>query len=297
MGSMERSLVKQGPSTLMVSIPAKWLASHNLKKGDAVFLDETPQGIIISPRHRNKRSARTILDLSSQPILGNRSLRACYTEGFDEVELKFKSSSQFKDVQVRVLPELLGFSIVEQSADRALIRDLSRPSPDEFIPTFRRVFLLLISMQDLLIEAISDKNPHSFDEVFAVDQNINRNVNLCLRLMGKGLVPSDQDRKIALIILEVLGDYTKELSNSIKARPSKSLIKPIKDYQSFFKDLYELWFSFNIEKAESLSKEYQGLTLRLKSQNPKPTDLEPLIHLRKLADLSVVLVGLKLTNV
>ena len=43
---MKRKLVKQGPATLMVSLPVKWLQSQNLNKGDEVDIEVKDNKIV-----------------------------------------------------------------------------------------------------------------------------------------------------------------------------------------------------------------------------------------------------------
>ena len=45
---MRRKVIKQGPSTLMVSLPSKWVKNKNIKRGDEINLFEQGEDIIIS---------------------------------------------------------------------------------------------------------------------------------------------------------------------------------------------------------------------------------------------------------
>ena len=47
---MKRNIVKQGHSTLMVSIPMKWVKKYNLKKGMQVDVEDNGRDLIISTK-------------------------------------------------------------------------------------------------------------------------------------------------------------------------------------------------------------------------------------------------------
>ena len=62
---MERSLVKHGESTLMVSIPAAWARRHHLEKGDAVdMLDEGECLVLV--RKGKKKAEEAACELARQ---------------------------------------------------------------------------------------------------------------------------------------------------------------------------------------------------------------------------------------
>ena len=45
---MKRKVIKQGPATLMISLPSKWAKNIGLKQGDEVELIEKGNGLLIS---------------------------------------------------------------------------------------------------------------------------------------------------------------------------------------------------------------------------------------------------------
>lgn len=270
---MRRKIIKQGVSTLTLSLPAKWVKLHGLEGGDEVEVKESKEALAVSPVSIAKQP-RVELDLSTSYPLTNRIVRAQYVKGVDELYIKLKDAQQLRDLQHRALPELLGYVIVEQTSKTALIRDVTHPAPEEFDTLFRRVFLLLVSMGE---EFEREKEV----EIPALDQNINRNVNFCLRLCAKNVVSQPPAVQSALVLLELLGDAWKELAKS-KAKINKALLVK---YNKFFHSLYELWFSCDISKAVLVAKKYQ--------------ELEPWLEkseLKKLASISIVLLGLLLSR-
>ncbi len=270
---MRRKIIKQGASSLTLSLPAKWAKLHGLEGGDEVEVQESKDAIKVSPVSIVKQP-KVELDLSTSHPLTNRIVRAQYIKGIDELHVKLKDAQQLRDLQHRALPELLGYVIVEQTSKTALIRDVTHPAPEEFETLFRRVFLLLVSMGEEF------EREKEVENILAMDQNINRNVNFCLRLCAKNIVSQPPAVQSALVLLELLGDAWKEIAKS-KTKVDKDLV--IK-YNKFFHSLYELWFNYDALKAVLVAKKYQ--------------ELEPLLkksELKNLASISIVLLGLLLS--
>ena len=46
---MQRKVIQQGPSTLMVSLPSKWVKENNIKKGEELTVDWTNNQLTICP--------------------------------------------------------------------------------------------------------------------------------------------------------------------------------------------------------------------------------------------------------
>ena len=53
---MKRKLVRQGSSTLMISLPSKWVKSNNLDKGSEIDIDEKENVLEISVERKEKKS-------------------------------------------------------------------------------------------------------------------------------------------------------------------------------------------------------------------------------------------------
>ncbi|MBS3125701.1 phosphate uptake regulator PhoU [Candidatus Woesearchaeota archaeon] len=289
---MRRKIIRQGSSTLTLSLPAKWVKEHRLAAGDEVDVEESTDALSIVPLGKVEKAGRIEVDVSSLFPLVNRVIRAKYVKGVDEISVKFKDAQQLKDIQQRALPDLLGYVIVEQTARSVLLRDVTHPAPEEFDVMFRRIFLLLVSMGD----AFEKGEKEASESVLAMEQNINRNVNFCLRLCSKRVVHQSTAVQSALVLLELLGDTWKEFANSAKGQLSAELRSLIGKYNRFFHSLYELWFEFEMQKAVALGKKYQELEGLLSNPKVGSKDAERISILRKLSSNSVVLLGLLLSR-
>ncbi len=299
---MERKLVKQGPATLMVSLPAKWVHQKELKKGSSVFIEETPTSLQIYPEKKQQTKKRITLDITKLNPLVNRMIRAHYTQGVDEILITFTDQKQIEDVLTRAIPELLGYAVIEQTNTSILIRDVSTQNADEFDAMLRRIFLLIDLMGKTMQEALTKQA--SFESVSSLDQNVNRSVNFCLRLYAKGYKEQDPKTYTAIVLLEMIGDLYKELGENFKSQnksgvDAKELSNLLHDVKEYFAALHCLWFKFRVEDAVSLAKKYQVMEKKFllhKSTKKQIKTVDTFILLEKLVNLMVTLSGLMLAK-
>ena len=96
---MKRKLVKQGASTLMISLPAKWIHLHNLDKGKEVNLEIIEENILISASSINAKKD-TILELKgTTETLVRTLITNTYRKGFDRIKVNYENEKQFKIVK------------------------------------------------------------------------------------------------------------------------------------------------------------------------------------------------------
>ena len=88
---MERKVMKQGPSTLVVSLPSKWTKKYNVKKGSSIFLKEHGSTISIS-KHAEKGETKITVDASGTLPMTHRITGALYKAGYDEINMKYSTS-------------------------------------------------------------------------------------------------------------------------------------------------------------------------------------------------------------
>ena len=86
---MERKVIQQGPATLSVSLPSKWVQRFNVKKGDNVFVNDQGNKLEISKSSINaeKKTITIKTDETYDCSIIGRELSAAYVAGYDEVEI------------------------------------------------------------------------------------------------------------------------------------------------------------------------------------------------------------------
>ena len=203
----KRKLIAHGPSSLSITLPSKWVKKHTLQKGGGVYVKEDENGnLLVSPSpQESKRSIS--LDISkydSREIF--TVMTTIYRRGYDEVSVRYETFAEYEALTAAAR-QLLGFAVVEHKGKNCVIGLLTEGEYHDFKTLFRRVFFVLLQELDDFSRAIGSKDELS--TFSRRDEDINILVNLALRLINKGYVPSrfhELHLYYALLILEELGD-------------------------------------------------------------------------------------------
>jgi len=163
---MLRKLIKQGSTSLVVSLPIEWVRANQLKVGEEVEINHTDNLINIKTKGE-KRLLKYNLQVDSLDEMSLYiNLLNLYRKGFDEVRIISKSNkimdyetnrtiNTFKSIK-KWLPRFIGWEIITQ--DPITIRDITGESSEDPEKLLQRVFFLLNSFVDEEIAAINDKN-------------------------------------------------------------------------------------------------------------------------------------------
>jgi len=273
---MKRKIVKQGAATLMISLPSKWCKKFNLEKGKEVDIEEANENLIVSVK-KIKGKEKVFIDVSGWHPLINRILASYYIKGVDELEIKFSNPSEIKDFQKRVLNELLGFEIIKQGQNSLIIKEITGAEAKDIDDIIKRIFLVLDSMAQELIDSIEKKQ--NLEPVIEIDVSINKFVNFCLRVLNKkGYTDFSKTPQIYGIImtLEQIGDLFKEMAKQAqgKLKITKEEIETLRALRKLLDLFGKLMFEFSKDDAVSFAKEYQ----RIRNKIDNKTFLGPYLY-------------------
>ena len=167
---MKRKIVKLGPASLVVSLPAKWTKTYGLKQGDEIDVEERERTVTISTG-KGFSMSKAEADLSGLDNLFKRLIAARYVSGYDEIRVKFDKAEQSRIVQKRAR-DLVGMDVVNQGKDFLILREISKTDEQSFEPMLRRVFLLLLSIAEESESAIS-RSETKLEHISDMEYNIN----------------------------------------------------------------------------------------------------------------------------
>jgi phosphate uptake regulator len=263
---MKRKIVKQGAATLMISLPSKWCRQNNLKKGDEIDIEEMAKKLVIGVDESRKEHNKAFIDVSGYSPLINRALLSLYVRGIDELEVFFSSHDEIKDFQRRVLNELLGFEIMKQTQKSILIKDITEAADQNIILIIARIFLILDSMAEELINALEKKQ--KLDPVIEIDASVNKFVNFCLRVLNKkGYKDPSKTPQVYAIVnsLEEIGDMLKTIAINAQEK-NKIMASEIENLKSLRKllDMFrKIFLDFKKEDAVAFAKEYEKIKAKI----------------------------------
>jgi phosphate uptake regulator len=279
---MKRKIIKQGHNTLTLTLPSKWAENFNIKAGDEIELIEQGKDLKISTDKKTDGSQRAVIDITGMTVpMVWRLVSSVYRRGYDEVKITFEDKS-FRDVYTAftyntiqtlsndkenelspleaiqaLVNRFIGFEIIEQKSNYCVIKDLSQTSSKEFDNTLRRIFLLIQTMSDAIVEAAKKGNKEGLKGVHIIDTNLDRFQDFCLRILNKegySDFKNTPNMYTLIFILELLGDEYKRVGLHLLhlKKLNKEVIDYIIDTDNLFKKYYHLYYNYSDRAADEI---------------------------------------------
>lgn len=251
---MRRKVSRIGPSTLMVSLPMKWVKKNNIKKGDELELVESGNNLnIIIDKKPEQKSAT--FDVSELDNMLYRFVGALYKAGFDDVKLIYKNHEQLKTIYKVLNNVCIGYEIIEEGNKYVVVKQIAEVKPEDFDKVLRRLFQFLISISGEGTRALQKNDKALAKEIMLRDYNVNKAADFCRRCLNKNPSEAHLVGPLYHIIeqLERIGDIYKNIfrdlsNNNIKT--SKSIIKYYSELTEFLNFFYSIFYKSDNEKLE-----------------------------------------------
>ena len=193
-----RKAQRAGYSTLVVSLPIRWVKESAVKPGDPLALVEEPDGSIrIIPQFGLKKTAESLCvvnaDLCTEGLL-TKILIGEYMVGHEIIEVV--SKRPLKPEQLREIREatskLIGMGVVEQTLNRITLQNLVDPSKFPIYASIRRLHAIIVAMLDAILHAIAESEPRYIKEVANMENDVDR----LYRLIVRQLILAAKDREM-----------------------------------------------------------------------------------------------------
>lgn len=277
---MRRKVIQIAESTQLVSLPRKWCLSNNIKKGDELEVDAKGNSVTITT-DRIPETKKCVLDITKLPKMKRRSICAAYLKGYDEIEIIYDKPEYIRVIQ-SILPEFTGYDIVQQEKNRCVIKQISKPTAEEFESVFNRLFLILNDALQTLIDGISKKDSEELKTIQFIEGSINKFSNFCRRIVNKeGYNPIDQNGALYFILtnLEFLGDEYKNLSQYLieKKKMDKELIPILERIKILYDNVYRIFKTKDRQKAGENAVVYDELEEKVKNSF-KAAKTDPILY-------------------
>jgi phosphate uptake regulator len=258
---MKRKVIQIAESTQLISLPRKWAQLHNIKKGDELDIEEGEDTLTIST-DKGVKVEKINIDVSKfSDHLVRWGITALYKRGYDEVEVTFAKPDTM-DVIKDAIQNTLGYEIIEHQENKCLIKNLSKGLESEFDSTFRRAFLVTLSMADSSLERVRKGEFEKLKEVIVLENTNNKLVNFCERMLN--LVGYKDHKKTVFVYLiiwqleSIADDYRdlcKFLLKESDTKIDKEIIEMFEKANHMLKSFYEIFYELNQEKLVEIYEE------------------------------------------
>jgi phosphate uptake regulator len=290
---MKRKIMKLGPTTLVVSLPARWTRTYNLKRGDEIDVEERERTVTITTK-KGFSLGKAEADLTGFDTMMKRIVAAKYLAGYDEIKVVFEDNEKARTIQKRAR-EFIGMDVVGQGKGFLVLKEISETKEDAFDPMLRRIFLLLLSIGEESERALA-KSETNLDYIADMEANINNFSDYCMRILNKkGHIKYRKTPAIYCVVsnLELIGDEYKALLNFITKNRMKASAQQKKVYSeinSFVRDLYDLYYNFEDNKVVDMAHKRDSLVNRIsKSMKSSKSVSEAMLwqHLYNITELTI----------
>jgi len=235
---MRRKLVKQGTTTMMISLPSKWVKSNNLDKGSEVEIDTENNNIVISTGLKeNKKTLQLKLEASEETVI-RTLLTNAYRMDYSKIHLQFQTEEQFKKISRTIKEYLLGFEIVSRTKDSCIIENITEPSTEQTESIFIKLLFNvneLIDNTEKLLEG--EKNIEYISEI---ESNILRYDNFCRRIATKQNSNEEPTQLLWTFYTELVHGQ-REIFMLARYVSEQKNLKVAKDVKEYFKELKQVY--------------------------------------------------------
>ncbi len=211
---MKRKVARIGPSTLMVSLPSKWCKENNIQKGREIELDYGENNsLIIGASQPEKKIKEITVDLSKFKYYPRHLVAAAYKTGYDKIIAKYSSEKEKKDVESLFGYSCLGYTVLEETKDTFVIKDLAEINEKEFEAVLRKLFFLYTEVAGNALEFVKTGNRDKLAELISNRRTSNKYTDYCRRIINKNLPINYKYPAIIFYLLEQMETITKAYQN------------------------------------------------------------------------------------
>jgi phosphate uptake regulator len=282
---MKRKVIQHGPSTLTVSLPVKWVKSHNIKKGDELNIEEVGSILQVYTGQERLTTKKIKVDFSAKDWGAMHSVLAVlHKSGYDEIEISSDNPEAVKTIQERINTMLMGYEIIEQKGNSCIVKNVSGDYLAELDSLIRRIFLVALSLANNSLEEIKNNDREKLKEVLVLEQTINKLTNYCQRLLNKKPYKDEKTifTYIIVWVLESICDDYRDIIDFILAKPKNFTVrKPLLDVYSQINSTLEQYYSFfyNYSDSELIKLRHRLKSLKKELLELKCADTEEALRL------------------
>ncbi len=285
-----RHVIQIADSTKLVSLPSKWCKKYDVKKGDLLQITEKGRTLEITT-NTEAHIKRGFVDVTSASLILPRIIHAMYIRGYDEIEIRYNSPEQLKEIQNAFSTTVIGYEIISQSSSSLVVKSIASTSESEFDIVLRRTFLVLESLSQGVYDAINENNFETLDSLKVLEITTNRTTGFCRRLLNTcGSKEYEYPMVVYSMIeeLEKIGDeykylcdFFKEEKNIKSAAISPEILRLYKELPLLIGETQKVFYKYELKKILALYTQRKRIIKSANGwySNPKlaPTEAK-LVH-------------------
>jgi len=240
-----RKIIGFGKSSLVMSLPKKWLEQNGLGKGEEIFIRESDDGLLLSNKKSDDKKVekKCVVDVDNLTMLAlKRKISAEYINNSNFIELRGKKIVDISHEIKTFLRDFMVLEIIEETDDLIVAKDYLNLETMTKEGIVDRLYNILKSMFKDLQEEIT---PEIYESLMSRERQVNKYYFLMERFVRYQLQKIDSneiksnliDFSQVSIYLENVGDGIKKLVTLIRESElevNDDMLKFLKECEKYF---------------------------------------------------------------
>ncbi len=270
---IQRKLVQHGQSTLMLSLPRKWLFQNNLEKGDTINIIESNNALILNGSAKYEKKEITISITSTLESSIRAILKNLYRLGFSKIHINISHQDMVQTIEKEVKDNLIGFEVMSSNSKLCIIENILEPSKTQLSNIESKIFLNI----ELLLNSI---NVNSYPNIQNVEAQIQSFESFCRRVLYQ---EKTDVAKLQADFLSGIYHSQRELYKAIlNIEEATPLMKEaIEDIRAIFVMVRDTRKKQNLTLIEDIHKKEDKLTKKYIDKLKQTADAKEKLFLHK----------------
>ena len=261
---MKRILVKQGPSTLTISVPKDWVKRCGLKNGNEVELEEIDTKLLLSSSKKTETKCVEFDFSGINDSMIREIVIAMYKVGLKDIKINNLNEKQIKKIKEIIL-NCAGLEIIDSSRYSLKILDIGLADEETINKAETQIYWKLLNLLEKVIEKAGSK-----EQIYNLDTEINRLAFFIQRNLSSRFSSSTETflRYEKISILEELGDSIRRYNKHSKKTSDE--IKILKEITKLIEEFRVFESKKDISLLFELKKKIESVESKIKINEKKP---------------------------
>ena len=271
-----------GYSTLAVSLPKSWTKKMNLSAGDLISYSVGKDNVLkllpgVTKVDTNSMACMINADKCEDKNMVIRIVTGCYIVGYESITVR---SANMLDVDIiqevrTVVHNLMGVGIVEQDVKSIVLECFIDPNKFQIGTLLKRLFMVVNSMLEQAISALTDKNYTLTEEIKRMGDETDKIYALIVRQLllsigddevakrtGIETIKNIAGDRVISKTIEDIGDEVEMIGHSIgtiiqnKLKIHSDIINStidiIKKTETFLNDMFNSFINRDVAKSNEI---------------------------------------------
>jgi len=263
---MKRRVAQQGPNTLGVSLPSKWVKSHSIKKGDEIDVLESGANLIVGSTKEPVSEAIIHIPTKDMPLDKEKNpdryiIRTivinALRKGHNRIKVTFESNKILPQIN-NCVDEVLGYEITEQSSTGCVIESIVNLINTDFTKQLTKFRHVISNFSNLVYNNIVG-NEKNFEEIKSTFLMLEKNYNTLCRFLMSDCHNQTKEKMFLFLAVNHLYEgarnmfYASQILNNSNIKLGKQGLRYAKDVFEYVNDVIGFVASKDIKEVSDLN--------------------------------------------